>query len=328
MVAKLLAFQSIIAASPPVLWDISPDGSNALIETDEEGHIADPIWVAPLLGGSAKRLGEGENVRLFPRTAGRSFIRPWDGDILLARIDGTENRKLNACVGSPAQDYSWSPDRRVIRFTEGGSLWEMASDGSGLRRLLPDWKEPGKQCCGRWTPDGHFFLFDVDSQSSGSQIWALDERNRPFRARSLAPIRLTTGPVNCGRLIPSRDGTNIFAEGTTPRGEVSRIDPRTGAIQPILGGISAEYVTFSLDRRSVAYVLFPEGTLWKADRDGANSVQLAGGPDYIYNPRWSPRLEADPLLSSQPRRDWTRRFTLFPSRAESRTGSCQGTGQR
>ena len=275
-----------VAALSMLLMDVSPDGSNALVGTIESGNLANPMWVVPLLGGSAKRLGDGLNEAFSPD--GLSVIySTLEGDIFLARIDGTENRKLTH-VGSPAQDYSWSPDRRAIRFAEGGLLWEMASDGSGLRRLLPDWKEAGKQCCGKWTPDGHFYLFDVDSRSSGSQIWALDERNRPFRARSLAPIRLTTGPVNWGRLSPSRDGTKIFAEGTTPRGEVSRIDPRTGALQPILGGISAEYVTFSLDRRSVAYVLFPEGTLWKADRDGANSVQLAEGPDYIYNPRWSP----------------------------------------
>jgi DNA-binding winged helix-turn-helix (wHTH) protein/Tol biopolymer transport system component len=275
-----------VAATSTVLWDISPDGSNALIESDEAGHVANPIWLVPLLGGSAKRLGEGQFEAFSPD--GSSVIySSLDGEIFLARIDGTETRKL-AKVGSTAQHFSWSPDRRVIRFTEGGLLWEMASDGSGLHRLLPDWKEPGTQSCGKWTPDGHFFIFDVDSRSSGSQIWALDERSRLFRRRPAEPIRLTAGPVNWGRMIPSRDGTRVFAGGTTPRGELSRIDPRTGTLQPILGGISAEYTSFSPDGRSVAYVLFPEGTLWKADRDGANRVRLAEIAGNIYNPHWSP----------------------------------------
>ena len=74
-----------------------------------------------------------------------------------------------------------------------------------------------------------------------------------------------------------------------PRGELSRIDPKTGVLQPFLGGISAEFASFSPDGKAVAYVLFPEGTLWKADRDGTNlGAQLAGGPGYILNPRWSP----------------------------------------
>jgi DNA-binding winged helix-turn-helix (wHTH) protein/Tol biopolymer transport system component len=275
-----------VAATSMMMLDISPDGSNGLIETQEAGHVENPIWVAPLLGGLAKRLGNGQFEAFSPD--GLSVIySTLEGDIFLTRIDGTENRKL-AHVGSLPQDFSWSPDRKAIRFTKGGLLWEMSSDGSGLHRLLPDWKEPGVQCCGKWTPDGHFFLFVVTSSSIESQIWALDERGRLFRTRPSAPIRLTTGPVNWDQLIPSRDGTRIFAGGTTRRGELSRLDPRTGALQPFLGGISAEFAAFSPDGKSVAYVLYPEGTLWKADRDGANGVQLAGVSGNIFNPRWSP----------------------------------------
>jgi Tol biopolymer transport system component len=90
------------------------------------------------------------------------------------------------------------------------------------------------------------------------------------------------------RPIPSRDGKKIFAAGITLRGELSRVDPKAGGLQPFLGGISVEFVSFSPDGKSVAYVSFPEGTLWKADRDGSNRVQLSGPPNYPYNPRWSP----------------------------------------
>lgn len=275
-----------VPATEMELTDVSQDGSNALILTNEPGHVANPMWVAPLLGGSARRIGDGQNEAFSPD--GLSVIY-WtlEGDIFLARINGTENRKL-AHVKSQAYSFSWSPDWKAIRFTEGGVLWEMASDGSGLHRLLPDWKEPGNQCCGKWTHDGHFYVFDLDSPSSGSQIWALDERNRSFRKRSSEPVRLTTGPVRWGQLIPSRDGTRIFAEGITPRGELSRIDAKAGALQPVLGGISAEFPSFSPDGTSVAYVLYPEGTLWRADPDGSNRAELAGGPDHIVNPRWSP----------------------------------------
>ena len=275
-----------LPAMPILLMDVSQDGSNALISGIEPGHVTNSVWVAPLLGGSAKRLGDGLNEAFSPD--GLSVIySTLEGDINLARIDGTESRKLTHVV-SAAEYFSWSRDRRAIRFTEGGLLWEIASDGSGLHRLFPDWKEPGGQCCGAWTPDGHFYLFDLDSPSGRSQIWALDERNGPFRTRPPAPIRLTTGPVRWGHLIPSRDGTRIFAEGFTPRGELSRIDPRTSVLQPFLGGISAEFASFSPDGKSVAYVLFPDGTLWKADQDGSNRVQLVAAPNHIYNPRWSP----------------------------------------
>jgi DNA-binding winged helix-turn-helix (wHTH) protein/Tol biopolymer transport system component len=274
-----------VAATSMVLMDISPNGTNALIGTNEPGHAANPMWVAPLVGGAAKRLGDGENEAFSPD--GLSVIYSTvEGDIYLTRIDGTENRKL-AHVAPGATYFSWSPDRKAIRFAEGCLLWEMSSDGSGLHRLIPDWKEPGCQS-GRWTHDGRFYLIVLEDPSTGSQIWALDERRRLFGTRSSPPIRLTTGPIHWNQLVPSRDGTKIFAEGITMRGELSRIDPRAGVLQPFLGGISAEFASFSPDGRFVAYVSFPEGTLWRADRDGANRVQLASGPYYAINPRWSP----------------------------------------
>jgi DNA-binding winged helix-turn-helix (wHTH) protein/Tol biopolymer transport system component len=274
-----------VSAVAAMLRDVSPDGSNALVATNEPGNASNPIWIAPILGGSAKRLGDGENAAFSPD--GLSVIySTLQGDIFLSRIDGTESRKL-AHMASFADYFSWSPDRKAIRFDSGGLLWEMSSDGSGLHRLLPDWKEPGHQS-GRWTYDGRFYLIVLDGSAAESQIWALDERKRLLGTQSTTPIRLTTGPVRWHQLVPSRDGTKIFADGTTPRGELSRVDPRTGVLQPLLGGLSAEFVSFSPDGNSVAYVLYPEGSLWKANRDGGNRVLLADGPDYAFNPRWSP----------------------------------------
>ena len=41
----------------------------------------------------------------------------------------------------------------------------------------------------------------------------------------------------------------------------------------------------------MAYVTFPEGVLWKANRDGSNRIQLTQPPDHVINPRWSPDSE-------------------------------------
>ena len=38
----------------------------------------------------------------------------------------------------------------------------------------------------------------------------------------------------------------------------------------------------------MAYVTYPDGILWKANRDGSNPVQLSNPPFYAMNPRWSP----------------------------------------
>ena len=71
-------------------------------------------------------------------------------------------------------------------------------------------------------------------------------------------------------------------------GQLVRYDAKSHQLQPYLGGISAEFVAFSPDGQSLAYVTFPEGILWRANRDGSNPVRLTDPPFYPRAPRWSP----------------------------------------
>jgi len=99
---------------------------------------------------------------------------------------------------------------------------------------------------------------------------------------------LTTGPIAWGQPIPAKDGRRIFATGKTRRGELARFDLKAKQLQPFLGGISAQFVSFSKDGQLVAYVSYPEGILWRANRDGSNAVQLTDPPISALLPRWSP----------------------------------------
>ena len=161
----------------------------------------------------------------------------------------------------------------------------MSSTGSGLHDLFPGWRPSSWQCCGRWSPDGKLFVF---LSPPGTQLWARDESRWPFRRTSSEPVQLTSGPIRWGRPTFSKDGKTIFASGRTSRGELVRFDPKSNQIQPFLGGISADSVAFSTDGRSVAYVSYPEGILWKANRDGTDRVQLSEPPVYPRLPSWSP----------------------------------------
>jgi Tol biopolymer transport system component len=131
-------------------------------------------------------------------------------------------------------------------------------------------------------------------------VWALDERRSLFRQPSSIPIQLTSGPILWGAPIPGRDEKTIFVDGANPRGELSRIDQKTGSTRPFLGGISAEYVSFSPDEKFVAYVTFPEGILWRANRDGSNRLQLTRPPDHVSNPRWSPNSKEIVYITETP----------------------------
>ncbi len=183
-------------------------------------------------------------------------------------------------------DLHWSPDGKVIRFNRDGVLWEMSANGSSLHQVLPGWQY---QCCGRWTPDGKFYVFLTSpTRLRGDQIWALDERRGLFRHPSAEPVQLTSGPIRWSEPIPGKGTNKIFSDGKTPRGELCRFDTQTKQLQPFLGGISAQDVSFSKDGQSVAYVSYPDGILWKANRDGNSPLQLSSPPIYAMNPRWSP----------------------------------------
>ena len=268
------------------LWDVSRDGSSFLIAS-VEANFDISIWIVPILGGSARRLGQGVGAAFSPDGSSVAYST-WGGDLYRVRSDGTETRKL-AMVGGDASSIAWSPDGGSIRFTRDRKLWEISSDGTGLRQLLPGWQGSSSPCCGHWTPDGRFYLFQArKSDGAGSEIWALDERRGPFRQPPPEPTQLTTGPFSWSYSIPSKDGKKIFANGMAQRVELVRLDQQTRQTQPFLGGISAEFVSFSHDGQFVAYVSFPEGNLWRANRDGSNPVQLSEPPMYPMVPRWSP----------------------------------------
>jgi Tol biopolymer transport system component len=66
------------------------------------------------------------------------------------------------------------------------------------------------------------------------------------------------------------------------------LNPKTNQFEPFLNGVSAEYVSYSLDGKYVAYVSFPDGILWRANRDGTGLTQLTRAPFHPKCVRWSP----------------------------------------
>jgi Tol biopolymer transport system component/DNA-binding winged helix-turn-helix (wHTH) protein len=280
----------------PLLMDISPDGSSFLVVPEYRSYYSVlPLWNVRILGDSVRRLGSGYEAAFSPDGKLVAYIPHW-GEIWVVRSDGTDAHKLASPEGG-VFSLAWSPDGTTIRFTRGdgenapNSFWEISADGSNLHQFLPSLDVSTNKCCGRWTPDGEFFLFQVRVQGClvpRSEIWAFDERRTLFRRRSTEPFQLTTGPMRWERPIPSKDGKTILAKGVLLRGELSRFDSKTGQFQPFLRGISAQGATFSRDGKFVAYVSYPEGTLFKANADGSNPIQLTDPPLEVWLPQWSP----------------------------------------
>ena len=209
--------------------------------------------------------------------------------LFVARADGTDPRKLLNASGD-IKNVSWSADSSRLQFdvTESvGSrghqvLWEASAAGTQLHRMTPGWHDSADECCGKWTADGEYFVF----QSNG-QIWALPRTGGLFHS-SPQPIPLTSSPLSLSSPLPGRGGKKLFVVGQSYRGELTRYDAKSHQSAPFLGGISAEYVAFSKDGQWVAYVSYPEGTLWRSRLDGSSRLQLTYPPTDPVLPRWSP----------------------------------------
>ena len=269
----------------PRLDDISPDGSTLLIESYEQGAPPTrPLYSVPVLGGSRRFLANVAGAKYTPD--GNNIIYSlFDGNTYMMRSDGSDPHKIASMETS--RFLAWSPDGTRISFTKADEdqLWEMSSSFTNAHPLLPGWRTDHDQLCGRWSPDGKLFFF---LSGPGPQLWVRDERKSLFRPMLSQPVQLTSGPISWGVPTLAKDGKTIFASGSTSRGELVRFNSKSNQPQPFLGGISAHQVSFSKDGRSVAYVSFPDGVLWKANSDGSDPMQLTNPRLTVASVAWSP----------------------------------------
>ena len=280
--------QVSVPAPTMSLLAVSPDGATLLV-ADEVGQTAfqGSLCAVPVLGGSPRRLGEAAGQAAAWSPDGQRIVYGEGNDLFLAKSDGSGLHKL---VTAPDRAYypAWSPDGTVIRFNIGnltynGALYQVSVHGTNLHPLIPGWHIPPAESSGRWTADGKYFVF----QSQGN-IWALAEKGNFFGKAESQPVQLTSGPMTFFSPLPSNDGKKLFVVGALERGELSRYDTRSAEFVPFLSGISADSVSFSKDGQWVAYVSFPEGTLWKSKLDGSQRIQLTYPPLTAVFPSWSP----------------------------------------
>jgi len=273
------------------LLDVSPDHTQLLVVSLRGTETEFPFWALPLPSGTPRRLADvvGHTGAWSPD--GRQLAFAEGSDLYLANADGTDAHKLITVSGIPA-DLRFSPDGARLRLTvsnpEGNSsaLWEVRTDGAGLQPLLPNWHHLPAECCGTWTPDGHYYFF-LRGTPAGSNLWAMRESAGILQKQS-SQFQLTTGPLSFGSLAPSPDGKKLFMAGRQGRGELVRYDVGSHQFVQFLSGISAGELDFSRDDKWVTYVSYPDYALWRSRVDGSDPLQLTFPPMAADLPRWSP----------------------------------------
>jgi Tol biopolymer transport system component len=288
----------------PFVMDISPERSELLVASCAAMMFYQqdcPLWILPVLGRSPRRLGNIRAATAAWSQDGKEIAYAQGNALYRVKIDGSESRKIVSITAGGTPFFPrWSPDGRHLRFTAHtatggiagalgtpGSLSEVSTEGRNLHPLLPEWNKPPAECCGTWTQDGKYFLFQ--SQRGGTtNIWAIRVEGSLLRKVSHDPVQLTTGPTSSYRPLPSIDGKKLFVVTAQLRGELVRYDSGSKQFTPYLSGISAMGVNFSRDGKWVTYSAYPEGTLWRSRVDGGERLQLTFPPLFVIQPHWSP----------------------------------------
>ena len=303
----------------PVVTDLSADFSELLVAetTTELGPFNFALWAVPLPGGSPRRLGGA---------SGGDAVWAPDGKLIFTKLNelyiaghyGENPRRLATAPGHTTSP-SISADGIRIRFTVQNpsaltvlnqrifigpsEIWEVRSDGTDLHPLLRGWNNPPAECCGRWTPDGKYYIFQSTRERT-TNLWILPEDSRRWRKSKKEPLQLSIGPLPLSSPVVSKDGRKLFVIGFHQRAELMRYDTKSKEFVPYLGGISAGDVEFSRDGQWVAYVSYPDGTLWRCKADGSERFQLTYSPMFAALAHWSPDGKQIAFSGTTPGKPW------------------------
>src|SRR5271165_202673 len=214
-------------ASPEAL-DLSPDRSKLLVSSASAGSGDNDFWTLPLASGSPSRVGDLTGRDASWSMDGKQLAFTKGPAVYVSSADGAQAHQVYTANGS-VFGLRFSPDGQRIRFTVSNteqnttSLWEIAADGSNPHALLAKWPYQSTACCGSWTADGRYYIFQAsqtlpNTTTVVSSLWALSGSDAD------APMPLTSGSTSFGNPSPAPDSKTIWAIGVEPKVEVVRYE--------------------------------------------------------------------------------------------------------
>jgi len=295
-----LAIPSEIAA--PSLGDISPDGLKLLVRSHLSPESEQALWVVPVDGGSALRVA---NILAHDATwmpDGNGILYAAGNELFLTHLKDGSSSSIASLPGR-AFWLRWSPDGRLLRFTiidplgHTMSLWELPSGSHSPRPILGGWSNPATECCGTWTADGKFFVFQ-SARDGNDDLWQLHGKD------TSGATRVTNGPLRYEAPIVARTGHRIYFVGLDTQSELLRYSADRKEFVPENDFLSpAARVNYSRDRQWVSWT-DAQGRLWRARIDGKEKLQLTPDSMQVFLAHWSPDGKQLALMAREPGKAW------------------------
>jgi Tol biopolymer transport system component/DNA-binding winged helix-turn-helix (wHTH) protein len=303
-----LALPSEIAS--PSLGDLSPDGSKLLLRSHLSPESEQTLWLVPTDGGSAFRVAGilAHDATWMPD--GKSILYATGNELFLTSIDDS-TQTIYATLPGRAFWLRWSPDGKLLRFTlldpltHTASLWELPAGSHKPTQILANWSQPASECCGSWTSDGKFFIFQSAhnaAQTGTTDLWRLIGKD------TTSPESLTHGPLSFQAPVPSRDGHSIFFLGVDTHSELQRYSAERKEFVPERTFLAdASRVDYSRDGKWVAWT-DSQAHLWRARNDnsstGSEKIQLTPDSLEVFLAHWSPDGSRLAIMAHEPGKAW------------------------
>jgi len=270
---------------------LSSDGSYLLVKElyGPRGGEEAPIWLVDVNSGAARKLGDIEAQDAAFAPDGKTIVVAKQRDLCLTDLQGANPARLLRAPGMVFYPR-WSRDGQRMRFTvwDGTSthttLWELGRDGA-IHPLFSGWKQANSVCCGEWTADGKYYLFQGDGQ-----IWWV--RDAPGLS-NFEPVLLTTIGTDVRSAVASPVEQSIYVNVELGSNEYDAFkwDLKPGDTPSILyQELKTSALEFSRDGQWIAYShKTPTGyELWRARADSTEKLQLTTSLGRIYMVRYSP----------------------------------------
>lgn len=290
----------------PALGDISPDGSRLLLRDHLSPESEQPLWVTPSTGGSALRVGNvlAHDATWMPEAAGQgsdAILYANGNDLDIVHLSGQPPVHYASLAGR-AFWLRWHPNGNLLRFTVMDpvlhtlTLWQMQRGSRKPVRILDGFNNPASECCGVWTADGKYYVFQ-SNKGGNNDLWSLK------RDATTNATRLTNGPLAFGSPVAARNGDRIYFLGTDSRSELREVSSKD-ELTPVKGFLAAAVrVDYSHDGRWVAWT-DTDGKLWRARADGTERVQVSPDSLYTFLARWSPDASHLAIMAREPGQAW------------------------
>jgi Tol biopolymer transport system component len=288
--------------------DISPDRAALLVAPIRGGASNNEFWTLPVNTGTPHKLGELAGRDASWSADGQQLVFGKGSALYIASTSGTAEREIFKAEGAVFAPR-FSADGKRIRFTVGNTaqsttaIWEVGSDGSQPHAVLAGWQHASSACCGHWTADGRYYIFQVteSAPTAVTTLWALLDI---AVAHGTEPVELTRGPMSFGSASPAPDNKRIWAIGVQPAGQAVKYNAESKEFVSLLSGVSATDIDFSSDGKWATYVSVPEGALWRCRSDGSERLQLTSAPERTALPHWSPDGQQIAYVRMSPGKPW------------------------